>query len=856
MKRIYLLIVAFTFGSVSLVNAQDWVGMMRNPKIPVQEVQKAFYKWYTENRRTEKETTGEDGLVESFKRWENYMVPRSYPGGVRPEPVIVAQGLEQFRKKHESTSITLNQPNWSYAGNLSVPTGGGDGRINHLRFYPGSTTKMYACSPGGGLWKTTNGGTSWSTNTDTLQDLTISDIAINPVNPQIMYLGTGDNASPWSGQTTIGVLKSTDGGTTWKATGFKYTLQATGPYYMVVNELQINPSNPNMIWAATSFGLFRTTDAGVTWTNILNDNIQSLELEPLHSSTIYAATYSGQFYRSVNDGTTFAHVQNGLPPFGTGMTIGVSPADSNRVYILALDSAKGYFHSLYMSTDRGQHFTLKSSRATGAPNILGSTAAGTDSSGNGWYSFTIAVSQTNADTVFVGGIDLWLSGDKGVTWGCKSQWYGSGAPYVHADQHHLTFVPGSGNTVFAACDGGLFKTTDLGTTWTDYSNNLEIGQLYSVGVSTLTPGLYISGWQDNGTNYPLPSWNQLYGGDGEVCFIDRTNNSNLFVSWQNGNLLYSNNGGSSFNSATTGITETGPWTTRWLQDPQNPILLYAGFVNVWQSGDLGNSWASLSNWGTSSIVALEVAPSNNQYIYAAQYDSIFMSNNQGSTWTNINGNLPLSQAYLTDIAVDASNPLKAFVTFSGYTASAKVFETKNGGHSWINLSVGLPNLPVNTIVYHANSPDGIYVGTDKGIYYRDSTMNTWASYNTGLPNVMVNDLAMFTPNNTVVAGTWGRGTWESPAAFSAGISEFHSTAGINVYPNPGNGKMTVQASGLEEGEYVLEVVDLLGQTILHHKLSIDGNLQKTIDLSTQSPGVYILSFRGLHLQMEKKVIVN
>jgi hypothetical protein len=393
MKKISILISFFVF-ACSVTYAQDWVKMMQNPNVNVHDVQKAFYKWYNEYQKSGKENDNksEDASVELFKRWEEYMVPRTYPSGNRINPVQVATDNENYKHTHASNS-TMATANWTYGGNNTVPTNGGDGRVNRFHFYPGNPNVIFSCTPSGGLWKSSNGGGNWATYTDNLGDLSVCDIAFDPHNPNIIYMGTGDNDNPGSGTpTTIGVLRSTDGGNTWKTTGMKYTLTYSGPYYMVVNELRINPDSGNIIWAATSFGLWKSADSGVTWNNMLNDDIKSLEFQPFNSSVIYAGNYSGIFYRSANAGKTFTQTTKGLPTSGASrMSIGVSPADSNRVYVLAEDSTHWDFHGLYMSTDRGQTFKLQSSPSIGSPNIIGYSNTGADSSGFGWYSLPIAV---------------------------------------------------------------------------------------------------------------------------------------------------------------------------------------------------------------------------------------------------------------------------------------------------------------------------------------------------------------------------------------------------------------------------------------------------------------------------------
>ena len=733
----------------SPLKAQNWISMMKDQNTNVHDVQKAFNTWYSiykDKNISQGKEEEKDGPYEQFKRWEWLMDARTFPSGNRPAPGTIANQYADYLKSSSNThshSISSGA-NWTYAGNTSVPLYGGDGRVNYLRFMPGNNKTIFACGPTGGLWKTTDGGTTWSTNTDNLIDMSVSDIAIDPTNTNIMYISTGDGDGIYGGYTTlstVGVLKSTDGGNTWNPTGLSYTQAISGPAFSTVNQLLLDPNNTSYLLAATSFGLYKTTNAGMSWYQVDTGDFRSIEFEPFHTNTVYASTLNGQFYRSTDTGSTWTYIPSVFPPptHSNRVKIAVSPADSNYVYVVVGNTGT------YRSTDRGQTFThMSTSDQIGYQE---------------WYTMSLCVSPTNADSLIEGGLDDYASADSGVTWTKVSSWIGSGNRYVHADIHDIV---SNGSTYYIACDGGVFESNSSADGWTDMSNNLEIGALYNVGPSSITSGLSLSGWQDNGVNVSSPSWSEVNGGDGMVSFID----------YANDNIWFSENYGGDFQMSVNGkpwenislVLPYGPWITKWLQNPQNPLSLYGGFGNVWKTTDTGTTWTQISTWGSSSIdiSAICVDSRDSNVIYAANPGMIQVTKNNGTTWTDITGSLPVGNAGISSITMDPKDSAHVWVAFSGYSGPDKVYQSTDMGNSWTDISTGLPNLPVNCIIFQKGSPnESIYIGTDAGIYYRDNVLNSWISYSTGLPNVIVNDLQFFYPTNTLLAATYGRGLWLS-----------------------------------------------------------------------------------------------
>ncbi|OFZ12226.1 MAG: hypothetical protein A3D92_16535, partial [Bacteroidetes bacterium RIFCSPHIGHO2_02_FULL_44_7] len=765
------LLAILPFGASGQYLDTNWVQLMHDPTSNFYDVQAAFNNYWKD-----REIVKGRGYKQ-FKRWEAYMEPRVYPSGdltlpsqaytnyqawLASNPSPPSQGIANPGGNGGGGGTVINSVsgNWSLLGPTGVPTGGGAGRVNFIRFDPLVSTIIYVGAPDGGLWKSTDNGTSWSTNTDQLALIGCTDIAIHPTNTQIMYLATGDGNA---GDTySIGVLKSTDGGLTWNTTGLNWAVNLG----RTISRLLINPSNPNIIMAFGSNGIWRSTDAGATWTQPTGtfNGIKDAEFKPGDPNTVYAAGTS--FKRSTDGGVNWTTVTTGLTGIER-MAIAVTPANSAYVYVLASRTSDDGFNAVIRSTNSGASFTTQMA-ANATNNILG-WDNGADAGGQGWYDLSIAASPTNANEIYTGGVNIWKSTNGGTSFTLNSHWYGNySKPYVHADIHDLVYLPGSGTTVLTGCDGGVFRTTNSGAAWSDISSNLAIAQQYKIGLSANSANLLLAGHQDNGTNrYNAGAWSQVVGGDGMECFIDRTNNNVMYAALYYGAHRRSTNGGTTWTNIVTGIpngTGAQDWVCAWHQDPVTANTLYAGGrPALYRSTNQGTNWSALGTpTGTGNIIDFVVAPSNNQIIYALKSgaNGVSKSTNGGTSFTAVSTGLPTTVAP-TAITVSNIDPNIVFVTYSGYSAANKVFKSTNGGTSWTNISTGLPNLPCNTVVFANATPnDPIYIGTDVGVYYRDNTSG-WIAFNTGLPNVAVRDLEIYYPTSRLRAGTFGRGTWDS-----------------------------------------------------------------------------------------------
>lgn len=749
-SRIRAFFVVLLFSSACFAQQDsNWVDMMENPNSNFYDVQQVFEQYW------QGKTIEKGKGYKQFRCWEDYMTPRVYPSGNMTLPSQAYENFLEWNAKQPSSGTPKSLlGTWTPMGPYGNPTGGGAGRLNFIRFDPITPTKMYVGAPDGGLWTSTDGGTTWSTNTDQLTVIGCTDIAIDPTNTQIMYLATGDGEAGDS--YSIGVLKTTDGGATWNTTGLNWNVSQGRR----ISKLLMHPTNSSILIAATSNGIYRTTDGGASWSQTSTGNFKDLEFNPGNPSIMY--TSGSILRRSTNNGASWTTISSGLPTSGIQrIAIAVSLANSAYVYLLIGRSSDQGLLGVYRSTDDGLTFTQRHG-ATG-PNLLGWNTNGGDSGGQAFYDLSIAVSPTNANNVITGGVNAWESTDGGSNWVLHAHWTGGGgAPYVHADIHDIVFT--SGTTHYIACDGGLFRTTNSGNSFQDISGNLEIAQQYRIGLSATVENKLISGHQDNGTNLlSATSWAQIYGGDGMDCFIDRTNNNTLFGSYVYGDYYRSTNNGANWTTITTGLPG-GTWLSTWHQDPVTAATLYAGGrTALYRSTNNGTNWSALGTpSGSGSIIEFAIAPSNNQTIYAVKSNAVSRSTNGGTSWTNVTGTLPVGSAALTNVTVSNTDPNKVWVTFSGYSSGNKVFASTDGGSTWTNISAGLPNLPCNTIVFENGSiDDPVYVGTDIGVFYRDNTQATWTSFFSGLPRCAVRDLEIYYPTGRIRAGTYGRGTWES-----------------------------------------------------------------------------------------------
>ena len=742
-----------------------WIQMMQDPGANFFQTQRAF-ELYWQGRPITRGCGWKP-----FKRWENFMRTRVSPQGVKPAPDAVSNAYRQYMQQHNQ-SRSLNG-NWVNQGPFSIPTAKGYqglGRINAIAFHPTNPDVIYIGAPSGGLWVTTMGGNNWSTSTDMLPTLGVSSIAINPSNPQIIYIGTGDrDAGDAPG---LGIMKTTDGGVNWD-------MANTGMGNVVVGKLLIDPENTDILYAATSSGLYKTVNAGANWSLKASGNFKELVFKPGDYSTLYASA-DARFYRSVNHGENWTQITSGIPSASRGV-IGVSPANPQIVYFLLTQSDNG-FKGIYRSTDGGLNFTTRST----SPNIMDWSCDGSGSGGQAWYDLCIAVDPTNADIVYSGGVDIWKSTNGGTNWQINGHWYGGcSVPSVHAD-HHVFEVSPLNNRIYVGCDGGIYWTDNGGTNWNEITSGLPISQTYKLGQSATVDDRVVNGYQDNGSSlFADGSWYAIGGGDGMECAIDYTNHMVSYTTIYYGSIdrhYGTNNQGAIAGNGVNGIDEEGAWVTPFIIDEKDPNTMFIGYKNIWRSRNIKNTsasgvkWKKISTINTGNLSVLEQSPVNTNLLYAASGGSLYISINaqaEDPAWADISTFLP-SSSEITDLEAHPFEENTVYLT----QANNKIYKSTDRGLSWTDITGTLPNIHMSTIVYYKQSQEGLYLGTDAGVFYKDQSMADWIPFNNGMPaNARVMELEIYydsvnPANDRIKAATYGRGLWKSDLYFTTPVADF------------------------------------------------------------------------------------
>ena len=782
---IILIFVIFPVVFITDLKAQQWMdklpeGKLESGELSFYEIQKAFNDYWTPlnvKNGYYKNDKGEDVKAQGwkqFRRWEWYWGNRIVKETGQFPETSASEELEKYLLINSGGRSPNG--NWTSLGPTNTSGGyAGLGRLNCVGFVSGDNNAIYVGSASGGIWKTTDGGTNWIPIGDFNAVLGVSDIiAYRPASsPDVIYIATGDRdgGSMWSlggGQyndnNSVGVLKSTDGGTTWNTTGLSFTASQK----RTVNRLLLSPSDNNILYAATSVGVYKTINGGTDWTQLSSDVFIDMEFMPGTPSTIYGSTLTGDIYRSTNDGSTWTQT---LSTSHARTELAVSANNSAVVYAILANSSEG-LGGVYKSTNSGASFA---SVYSGTTNMLNWDCNTTTSGGQGSYDLCIAADPANANNVFIGGINTWKSINGGTTWTISNHWSGScSVTAVHADQHCLAYQNGT-STLFECNDGGIYKTSNNGSAWTHLGSGLVTSQIYRLGVAQTVTNEYIIGLQDNGTkSYLSGVWSDELGGDGFDCAIDYTNQNTLYGELYYGDLMRSKNHGSSWTTITTGLSGSAWWCTPFVIDPNVNTTLYIGYQDVWRSTNQGNSWTKISLWAGSTLRSLAVAPSNSSYIYSASSTILYRTTNGGTSWSDITGTLPVGSGDITYICVKNDDPNTAWVSLGGYNTN-RVYQTINGGTSWTDISAGLPSIPVMCLVQNKQSTAQVqlYAGTDVGVYIKDGSAN-WTMFSNGLPNVVVTELEIYynsNPSNSRIrAATYGRGLWESDLCTSSPVS--------------------------------------------------------------------------------------
>ncbi len=753
------------------------------------------------------------------------------------------------------------------------------GRVSSLVVDPTNANIVYSAAAGGGLWKSTDGGTSWIPLTDNLPRLSSGSVAIDPNNPGTLYYGTGELNFNIDGYPGSGMFKSTDGGASWT----QMSLPSGGGLYYT-GKIVVARTNSNVVYAAGYYDVYKSTDAGQTWTelNLTDGAVDDIVVDPTNASVIYgsyASSFSGNntnygVYKSTDGGASWTRITSGLPPESQLSRISLAIAPSNNQILYAAingnkpNSSTEDTNRVYTSTNGGSTWSV-------LPSVASSNGFG----GNqGWYNNVIAVDPTHPNIVYVGGIDFWKSTNSGQSWTNLTNGYGTyTGKNIHVDQHAIAFANANGGTFYIGNDGGVWRTTDGALSFVNCNAGLQTIQFYDIDADQNHSGVTVGGTQDNGTEWddqPSESWSEIYGGDGGYILIDPKNSSIVYTEYVNGQIFKSTDGGSHFHQINTGINEDGYWLTPYIMDPQNDNLLYMGTSKVYKSTNGGTSWvAQTSDLKSSSdlITTMSISPVEGNVIYAglsgyrgaSDTAFVFVSTNAGNSWNNVTARLPAG----TNFSRVTADPTHKGVAYLAVLVGAQgandshVLRTTDYGNTWTQLdSTGNGFDAVPTKIICVDSTSGyIYAGTYWGVYRSTDNGASWSKFGSGLPNAVVDDIAIQYPTHALRVATHGRGAWQ--VDITTGIatpSSMPTTFALNQnYPNPFN-PSTVISYQLSVNSFVtLRIYDLLGRevTTLVNEQENTGEHKVTFDGSRLASGVYFYRVSANTFTITKEMVL-
>lgn len=747
----------------------------------------------------EEEREFESGLL-FWKRWEWFNETRLKENGdLEDVNAKTAAAWEKVRTRDQATNRNSDSnASWNFVGPWGMNYQGGFfrglSRIDRIVFHPTDPNIFFTCSGNGGLWRTLDGGNTWVNMNFHFPIVSASGLAINPENPFHMYVLTGDGRGGGAvSQNSCGIWVTYDGGSNWYKTSFNSDAQNSN---FNGYKLVMMPGFPNVLFAATRNGLYRSTDFGNNWTIMLGGQYYDIEFDPSNSANVYVSG-NGVFYKSSDYGASFPSSQRTFISGATRIEIGVSPNNPDYVYLFCGPYAgaittgnppvttfvgTSQFGGIYRSADKGNANTF--TQRTNIPNVLCDTQNGivssNDAGDQSGYDLAIDISKTNAEEFVVGGKILWKSIDGGASFTNLTP-YNEGntnatppANYVHPDIQDVAYHPLT-NELYAGTDGGIYRSTNGGTVWADITNGIHTTTFYHMAGAPFDVNKILGGTQDNGVKYKSSDadFKHITGADGFDCSFGPSVSSYMYTTVNNSVLRFETNG---TNGA--GITPTnanGNALVRFfplvLADPvtDNTVYVAGGtaIINnspvlsgLWKSTNGGTNWTQIST--TTFSRAMCISPSNNSRVYLAGSSSLIRSDDGGTSWSaDLTNNPGFVLGNISDINVCPTNSDLIFVAMGGYAENRKVFYSADAGATWQNVSGSLAaEVNVNCVV--VDNSNNAYIGTDVGVFYQSASSTDWVPYYNELPNVPVTDLAIHQGAAKIRASTYGHGIWEAP----------------------------------------------------------------------------------------------
>ncbi|TFB11580.1 T9SS type A sorting domain-containing protein [Candidatus Marinimicrobia bacterium MT.SAG.2] len=849
--------------------------------IPIAMVIVLIIVYLTSSDETEKKGK----ISGAFRALQGWAVQRAYPGDDVPASGFY-QAFEQTKLMQRSLSKSSASHPWEAIGPKNI-----GGRTLAIAFNPQNPNTIYAGSAGGGLWRSYTlgeGAQAWEHVSTAFPVLSVSSIAISPDDSNTMYIGTGEVYNSEStgtgysiratrGSYGIGILKTSDGGVAWeKSLDFSLD-QRKG-----IEAIRLNPQNPNTVWAATTDGVYRSFDAGTSWT-LVNSVIMAMDLavNPVDTNIVFV-THGDLFsqghgiYRTQDSGGSWEKLTAGLPAtFGGKAVLSIFEADPSTIYVsIGFSHGGATATQLCRSTDGGDTWTLLSDFDY--------------SIYQGWYSHFVGVHPTDSSKVIVGGIDIFKWIEDSGTFSQKTYWwkwsFGTVVPpgdpegpadYSHADHHAMVFHPTDRDTIYFATDGGIFRTIDGGETYRSSNGGYQTTQFYSgFSSSRLDSNLAMGGLQDNGSAiyYGGDGWMKVIGGDGAYSAINTSDDNIIYGSWYYRNILRSNDRGMNFFSNVSPQNTTNEslnFISPFVMSPTFPDHLYAGGSIVHSTTDGGASWTAGNNGNEldgNPVLTMAIAEIDPNVVYVATAPwysraHVFVTRDGGISWTDITQDLP--DRYIVDLAVDPTDNNVVYAALSEF-GSSHLFRSADGGLNWDDIGSGLPDIPTNAVLINPEDPARLYVGNDIGVYVSADTGNTWQTLMDGMPEaVIVMDLVISPQNRKLRVATHGSGVYQRqlPEAIvrvrpePSAISQRFTLA--QNYPNPFNPVTTIKYHNKVAATISLIIYDVNGREVerLSNGMQPAGVHVFEWNASNVSSGIYFYRLSAADFTETKKMIL-
>ncbi|MFN8274451.1 MAG: T9SS type A sorting domain-containing protein [Flavobacteriaceae bacterium] len=786
---------------------------------------------------------------------EYLYLQRAYPSGK-----LKSDNLTEIQNWIIAKASTYRQSNivdWEFVGPQNV-----GGRITDIEVPINNPSTYFVGTASSGIFRSVDSGSTWQPIFDEQITLSVGDMDISKTNNSLILVGTGE-PNGGGGSTSVdgnGVYISNDGGNSWQSRG----LNNVGGIGKVI----INPVDPNIMYVgamgllyrqSNDRGVYKSTDGGLTWTQTLfisdKTGVIDMAINPQNPNIIYAATWertrtpenrvyggsTSNVYKSTDGGLTWSLLTNVLPNTNNKGRISIDISNSNPDILMVT-----------YTNISGNTLVIKKSIDAGATWASISSSAITASPYNWWFG-GVFFNPTNSNNVFMAQFDAHYSTNGGTTWNLT---HGS-SEAIHVDQHVFAFT--GNNEVLLGNDGGLYRSND-GITFTKI-NNLPISQAYRMAVNPVNSNHVYAGFQDNGTCRTLTGsfddWSQIYGGDGMQPNVNPLDPNIIFAEYQYGMFFRSTDNAGSFLVSDNGVSATEPrnWDTPYVFDPAHPNVMYFGTSNLYKSTDNGINWTSISDnlskgvytgtqkYGT--ITTIDISPLNSNIIFIGTDDgNVWKTTDGGITYSKISDLLP--NKWVTKVKASPINENQVYVTYSGYRYNlfdSNLYVSDDLGNSWQDLSQDLPNTPLSDIEITADQ--NLFVASDIGVLVSSDLGQHWDFVGTNMPSVIVTDLVLDVNSNFLFAATYGRGIYKIDLT-ALGLSVNQNSLGlssIKVYPNPASDYLFVDLNFNQDAPFIAKVFDFKGRLIETYKINHEsvGSHHVKIDVSGLKSGMYFLS---------------